>query len=137
MVALALGLLVTLGLSLSDRAPGLIRGAVVKFDLGDDIRLMTLGVDPYVAGHFAIWSCLAIATTFALGRAVQLIPPALVGLFAISIAIEEAQRRLTSIRGFELRDIVANGVGIAAGAGAAAIAVTVLENRRTVLAHRV
>lgn len=128
-VALTAGLLATLVLCLSDRAPGLIRDALFRWELADEVRTATLGFDPYLAGHFAIWVCLAAATSLALAQYPVLILPATAGLAALSIAIEDAQRRFTAIREFELQDIVANGLGIMAGA---AVAVVFIGGQRVV-----
>lgn len=128
-LALTGGLLATLALCLSDRAPGLIRSALFRMDLADPVRFATLGFDPYLAGHFAIWVCLAVVTGLALDQRPLLMGPAMAGLAALSITIEVAQARYTTVRHFELQDIRANVAGIMVGA---AIAIVLIGGQRVV-----
>jgi len=115
--AVAVGGLVTaILLSLSDRAPGLLYTAALRLDLADEIRAASFGLDPFLVGHFALWAALAGVTLLALAQWPSAALGALVGLFGLSVAVEEAQRRFTSSRGFELQDVFANGAGLAVGA---------------------
>lgn len=122
------GLVAALLLSLSDRAPGLLYTAALRLDVADEIRFASLGVDPFLIGHFALWAAVAIVTSLALGQWPKMMPAALVALFALGIVVEEAQRRYTSTRGFELQDVVANGAGLVAGA----MVVALISRRRSV-----
>ena len=131
--ALVAGMFATIVLCLSDRAPGLIRGAVFRFDLADEVRTVTFGVNPYMAGHFAIWASLAFVTAFALARRPAFMFPAAVALCGAGVIIEEAQRRFTSARGFEYADIAANTVGVTVGS---LVALTVIGGHRLVTARR-
>ena len=101
--------------------------------MADEVRAVTLGVDPYLAGHFEIWVCLAAVMGLALAQYPRLIAPAMVGLGVLSIAIEDAQRRFTAIREFELQDIVANSLGTVAGA---AVAIALISGQRVVAGLR-
>ncbi len=119
-----LGLLagaVTAALFLTDWAAQLVGGV-------ERLRWLTLGVDPELAGHVLAWGAFAAAAVLALGRELRLLAPVMWALFSLGVAVEQAQPRLTTMRGFELEDVVANGVGVAVGA-AAVLAATALRDR--------
>lgn len=132
-VGLAAGSLAALALCLSDRAPGLVRRTVLRFELGDEAQAMSLGFDPYLVGHFAIWFSLAFLAGLALARRPLFVAPAAVVLVGAGIAIEEAQRRFTAVRGFQLTDIAANTLGVAAGS---VLALAVIGGHRLVVQQR-
>ncbi len=112
---------VTAALFLTDTAARVVVGV-------DELRWLTLGVDPELAGHVLAWGAFAAAAVLSVGRELRLLAPVLWALFGLGIAVEQAQQHLTTVRGFELGDVVANGVGVASGAAIVA-AVTIFRDR--------
>lgn len=112
---LVVGSCVAALLSLSDRAPHAVVRLAQRLDLADEIEQASLGLDPFLFGHAALWGALAALVVLALGSAHRrTVWFALVGLVGASVAVEEAQRRVTASRGFEAQDIIANGLGVLA-----------------------
>lgn len=110
---LVAGVVVAGVLSLSDRAPHAVVRLAFRLDVADEIERASFGVDPFLFGHAALWGTLAVLLLVTLrGLRRRYLLVALVGLVAASVAVEEAQRRLTASRGFEAQDIAANAVGV-------------------------
>lgn len=105
---------------------GLIITVVASLEGGGDA---TLEVDKIL--HFLGYA--ALAMTFVLALRPRVYIPALLGLTALGIGIEFIQP--LNSRGFELSDMVANGVGVAVGAGLGLVARVALSRIRTQMAE--
>jgi hypothetical protein len=117
-------------LMLSDRAPGVlvdvfgdtVRQLWERVDASQRARLATdraLPEEDFVV-HAVVWASIAGLVALAIWTWVGLVG-AIVGVFGLSVVIELAQGRLSSTRSVESVDVVANGVGVAAGAATAAV----------------
>ena len=130
---------------LSDRAPGLFRRISARIDAGVSRAAGATGVD--VPGrdvrvprsdfdmHVLIWAVAALLVGLAAWSWMSLFL-ASATVFASSVALELAQRTYSNSRTVQFQDIVANGVGVAAGAclvGAFALAWKALTATRGVL----
>ncbi len=113
--------LVIVALSWSDRAPGLLSSAA-----GDDAHWLwdalnvRFGFLPEVdaVAHIVMWGGLTLLLSMITWTYLGAILSG--GLAAIaSVAVEYGQQRYSSGRIFEVTDMLANGVGIAAGVAAA------------------
>ena len=117
-------------LMLSDRAPGVlvdvfgdtVRQLWERVDASQRARLATdraLPEEDFVV-HAVVWASITGLVALAIWTWVGLVG-AIVGVFGLSVVIELAQDRLSSTRSVESVDVVANGVGVAAGAATAAV----------------
>jgi len=110
---LVVGAVAVIGLSLSDRAPHLVVDLAFRLDVADEVERASFGLDPFLFGHAALWGGLAVLVIVGLGSApISRVAFAVTGLIAAGVLVEEAQRRLTASRGFELQDIAANAIGV-------------------------
>lgn len=105
---------------------GLIIAVVASLDGGQG---STLEVDKIL--HFVGYAALAMVFVLALRPRVYI--PALLGLTALGIGIEFIQP--LNSRGFEIADMVADGVGVAVGAGLGLVSRVVLSRIRTRMAE--
>lgn len=121
------GLPVLLVLTLSDRAPRLswqalmdlrLLGARVEGRLGLQPADVEVPISPDVAVHLALWAAAGFVAVRLLRGHVPLavVAAALVGA---SLALEVAQVVLTSTRDLQVKDALANGIGVAVGVAAA------------------
>ncbi|MEX2626993.1 MAG: hypothetical protein WD225_08905 [Ilumatobacteraceae bacterium] len=117
-------------LMLSDRAPGALRqiggGIVVRLSERIDAggRPARLTSDPRLPSgdtlvHIGVWGTAMLFVGLAVWSWRGLAVGA-AGVLICSLAVEVGQRRYTVSRTFQMSDIVANTVGVAAGAAAAA-----------------
>ena len=117
-------------LMISDRAPGLLvdvfgdtaRQLWDRVDAGQRARLASDGSLPeedFVV-HAVVWASITGLVALAIWTWVGLVG-AIVGVFGLSVVVELAQGRFSSTRSVESVDVVANGVGVAAGAATAAV----------------
>jgi hypothetical protein len=115
-------------LMISDRAPGVlvdvfgdtVRQLWDRVDASQRARFATEGSLPeedFVV-HAVVWASITGLVALAIWTWVGLVG-AMIGVFGLSVAIELAQGRFSSTRSVESVDVVANGVGVAAGAAAA------------------
>jgi hypothetical protein len=107
-------------------AVGLIVTVVASLEGG---RGSTLEVDKIL--HFLGYAALAAVFVLALRPKVYI--PALLGLIGLGVGIEFIQP--LNSRGFEVADMVANGLGVAVGAGAGLATRLVLARVRTQMAE--
>ena len=111
---------------LSDRAPGLLRRIAARIDAGvsratgvdvsgSDVRVPRSDFDV----HVLIWAVAAVLVGLAAWSWMSLLV-ASATVFASSVALELAQRTYSNSRTVQVDDVVANGVGVAAGTCAVA-----------------
>jgi hypothetical protein len=116
-------------LMISDRAPALlvdvfgdtVRQLWDRVDADQRARFATETAFPekdFVV-HVAVWASITGLVALAFWTWSGLVT-AVFGVFGLSVVIELAQGRFSSTRSVESVDVVANGVGVAAGAAAAA-----------------
>ena len=115
---------------LSDRAPGLFRRISARIDAGVSRAAGATGVD--VPGrdvrvprsdfdmHVLIWAVAALLVGLAAWSWFSLFV-ASASVFGSSVALELAQRTYSSSRTVQFDDVVANGVGVAAGTALVAV----------------
>lgn len=117
-------------LMISDRAPGVLvdvfgdtaRQLWARVDASQRARFAADGALPeedFVV-HAVVWASITGLVALSIWTWVGLVV-AVVGVFGFSVVIELAQGRFSSTRSVESVDIVANGVGVAAGAALAAV----------------
>lgn len=143
-IGFATALSVTATLSWSDRAPMLVRDAAFRLDIDDDIHRASLGVDPELVAHAVVWGGLALLVGVAIGGVTarwQRLWLALGcgALVTVSALVEEGQRRFTAVRTFQMKDIVANGIGVLAVYVVLAVVVerrSLVGERRTLVGER-
>ena len=119
-------------LMISDRAPGVLvdvfgdaaRELWDRVDASQRARFVTDGALPeedFVV-HAVVWASITGLVALAIWTWIGLIG-AIVGVFGLSVVIELGQGRFSSTRSVEFVDVVANGVGVAAGAATAAVVI--------------
>lgn len=133
MAALPFAVLATIVLSLSDRVPRLIDIVAVRVGVPVRLRDGVAGIDPLTWLHLVGWAALAFAVVLAVGR-MRWAPAVAAVLISASIVIEVVQQTSTSVRAYELSDVVANSVGVAGGTSLALIVLAALDRRRRSLA---
>jgi hypothetical protein len=117
-------------LMISDRAPGVlvdvfgdtVRQLWDRVDASQQARFATDGSLPeedFVV-HAVVWASITGLVALAIWTWVGLVG-AIVGVFGLSVTVELAQGRFSSTRSVETVDVVANGVGVAAGAATAGV----------------
>ena len=114
---------------ISDRAPAVlvdVFGDTVRqlWDRVDASQRARFGADTALPEkdfviHVAVWGSITGLVALAIWTWVGLVAAAF-GVFGLSVAIELAQGRFSSTRSVESIDVVANGVGVAAGVATAA-----------------
>ena len=85
--------------------------------------------------HVAVWASITCLVALAMWTWAGLVA-AVVGVFGLSVVIELGQGRFSSTRAVESVDVVANGVGVAAGAATAAVVIagwSLVGRLRTIL----
>lgn len=127
--ALPCAVLATIVLSLSDRVPRLIETIAVRAGVPVRLRDGVAGIDPFTGLHFVGWGALAFAVVVAVGR-MRWAPLVAALLIWSSIVIEIVQQTSTSVRSYQLSDVVANSIGAAGGTSLALVVLAALEWRR-------
>ena len=120
-LAVAVGVLAVLWLSLSSRGPGVVDGAADQArDVVQGVE-STLGTNiidrsdiPWAAdevAHLIGWGSVTLAAGFLL-RARRSLSDIVVGVFAASFGVEVLQRLVTTSRRMDAEDVSANALGI-------------------------
>ncbi|MEM7140215.1 MAG: hypothetical protein AAF548_04220 [Actinomycetota bacterium] len=122
-IAVGLGLLATIALTLSDRVPSLIGRAERRFDVVD---ALSVPGDPMTFGHFVIWGAIAFVAAM-VPRTTAGFFLVVVSLLAVSFGLEVGQQVFTATRVAEVRDMQANVSGVLLGAGLGAFVAVVLR----------
>lgn len=123
--ALAVFMAAVGAVSLSDRAPSLTRALLragreifhrVELRAGVDLlHRSDIPLEWDTAGHLVLWTVVGALATLAFARRRGLVL-VILGLVALSAAVELAQARYSATRLAEWRDLEANAVGITVGA---------------------
>ncbi|MFN3216679.1 MAG: hypothetical protein ACE367_09315 [Acidimicrobiales bacterium] len=129
MAALPFAALATVVLSLSDRVPQLIETVAIRAGVPARLRDGVAGIDPFTGLHFVGWGALAFAVVVVVGR-MRWAPVVAAVLISTSIVIEVVQQTSTSVRAYELSDVVANAMGVAGGTSLALMVLAALDLRR-------
>lgn len=117
-------------LMLSDRAPGLLREVFGdrarrlwnRIDASEPAHAVTQGdlPEPDFVVHVVVWCVVVMLVAMAIWTWRGLVGAA-IGVFAASVVLEAAQARFSTTRSVQRNDVVANGLGVAAGTCAVAL----------------
>ncbi len=112
-LAVGFGLITTVGLTLSDRVPGLLGRIERRTDFFDGLAVPG---DPMAFGHLVVLAAIAFVAVMVPRTVAGLVGVALV-LLTLSFGLEVAQQIVTATRVAEVRDMQANVAGVLVGTG--------------------